>query len=88
MASAIGVSQHPDLFEAQDADYRESVLPAALPARVAVEAGVTRYWRPLVGDRGRIIGLDHFGASAPAEELFKEFGLTVEAVAEATKALV
>ena len=76
---------NPDLFEAQDADYRESVLPAALPARVAVEAGVTRYWRPLVGDRGRIVGIDRFGASAPAEQLFAEFGITAENVAAAVR---
>ncbi len=77
---------NPDLFEVQDADYRESVLPAALSARVAVEAGVSRYWRPLVGDRGRIIGIDRFGASAPAEQLFAEYGLTAERVAEAVRA--
>jgi transketolase len=76
---------NPDLFEAQDADYRESVLPRALSARVAVEAGTTRYWRPLVGDRGRIIGIDRFGASAPAEQLFAEFGFTAEKVAAAVR---
>lgn len=87
--SGIGVRvvsmPNPDLFEAQDADYRESVLPAQLSARVAVEAGVSRYWRALVGDRGRIIGIDRFGASAPAERLFAEYGLTTEAVAEAVR---
>jgi transketolase len=76
---------NPDFFEAQDSKYREAVLPPALTARVAVEAGVTRYWRPLVGDRGRIIGIDHFGASAPAEQLFSEFGLTAERVAAAVR---
>ena len=90
LADGIGVRvvsmPNPDLFEAQDTDYRESVLPAALTARVAVEAGVTRYWRPLVGDRGRIIGIDHFGASAPAEQLFAEFGFTAEKVAAAVRA--
>ena len=89
VADGIGVRvvsmPNPDLFEAQDADYRESVLPAAISARVAVEAGVTRYWRPLVGDRGRIIGIDHFGASAPAEQLFAEFGFTAENVAAAVR---
>jgi len=79
---------NPDFFEAQDSKYREAVLPPALSARVAVEAGVTRYWRPLVGDRGRIIGIDHFGASAPAEQLFSEFGLTTEHVAAAVRELL
>ncbi|MFP4208284.1 MAG: transketolase [Wenzhouxiangella sp.] len=79
---------NPDFFEAQDPRYRDTVLPPSLTARVAVEAGVTRYWRPLVGDHGCIIGLDHFGASAPAEQLFAEFGLTSENVAEAVKALL
>ncbi len=76
---------NPDFFEAQDPRYRDTVLPPDLTARVAVEAGVTRYWRPLVGDRGRIIGIDRFGASAPAEQLFVEFGFTAENVAEAVR---
>ncbi|HMA99122.1 MAG TPA: transketolase [Wenzhouxiangella sp.] len=79
---------NPDFFEAQDSKYRETVLPPNLTVRVAVEAGVTRYWRPLVGDRGRIIGIDHFGASAPAEQLFSEFGLTTENVAAAVRELL
>lgn len=79
---------NPDCFEAQDADYREAVLPTAISARVAVEAGSSRYWRPLVGDRGRVLGIDRFGASAPAEQLFAAYGLTAEAVAEAVRALV
>ena len=79
---------NPDWFEAQDADYREAVLPAAISARVAVEAGSSRYWRPLVGDRGRVLGIDRFGASAPAEQLFAAYGLTAEAVAEAVRAVL
>ncbi|MFW5816877.1 MAG: transketolase-like TK C-terminal-containing protein, partial [Wenzhouxiangella sp.] len=79
---------NPDFFEAQDPRYRDTVLPPDLTARVAVEAGVTRYWRPLVGERGVIIGIDHFGASAPAEQLFAEFGLTAEAVASAARELI
>ena len=79
---------NPDLFEAQDADYRQSVLPAALSARVAVEAGVSRYWRPLVGDRGMIIGVDRFGASAPAERLFAEYGFSADQVAEAVRVVL
>ncbi|NDY94248.1 transketolase [Wenzhouxiangella limi] len=79
---------NPDFFEAQDPRYRDTVLPPSLTARVAVEAGVTRYWRPLVGDAGRVIGIDHFGASAPAEQLFAEFGLTAGAVASAVRELI
>ena len=79
---------NPDWFEAQDADYREAVLPAAISARVAVEAGSSRYWRPLVGDRGRVLGIDRFGASAPAEQLFAAYGLTTEAVADAVRAVL
>jgi len=71
---------NPDLFSAQDAEYRERVLPARVHARVAIEAGVSLYWRHLVGDRGRVIGIDRFGASAPADQLFAEYGFTVENV--------
>ena len=56
-----------DVFDAQDAAYRESVLPAAVTARVAIEAGVTDGWWRYVGTAGRVIGLDRFGESAPAE---------------------
>ncbi len=91
-ADGIGVRvvsmPNPDLFEAQDAEYRESVLPAAIAARLAIEAGVSRYWRPLVGDRGHIIGIDRFGASAPADQLFAEFGFTTEAVRLAVRHLI
>ncbi|MFP4336231.1 MAG: transketolase [Wenzhouxiangella sp.] len=79
---------NPDFFEAQDPRYRDTVLPPDLTARVAVEAGVTRCWRPLVGERGVILGIDHVGASAPAEQLFAEFGLTAEAVASAARELI
>ncbi len=71
---------NPDLFSAQDSGYREQVLPARIHARVAIEAGVSLYWRHLVGDRGRVIGIDRFGASAPADQLFAEYGFTVENV--------
>jgi len=67
-------------FEAQDAAYQESVLPAAVRARVVVEAGVTAAWGKYVGFDGAVIGLDRFGESAPAGLLFKEFGFTVENV--------
>lgn len=69
-----------DLFDKQSADYRESVLPAALTARVAIEAGVSEGWWRYVGTNGAVIGLDRFGASAPAEELFEHFGFSVENV--------
>ncbi len=63
-------------FEAQDETYRESVLPSAVKKRVTVEAGVSLGWERYAGDEGAIIGIDHFGASAPADTIFKEFGLT------------
>ncbi len=78
----------PDLFETQEAEYRQSVLPSEITARVAVEAGVSLYWRHLVGDRGRVVGIDRFGASAPADQLFAEYGLTPEAVIEAVRELL
>jgi transketolase len=67
-------------FELQDAAYRESVLPRAVTARVAVEAGVSLGWDRWVGDDGAIVGLDHFGASAPAGTIFEKFGFTVDRV--------
>ncbi len=70
-------------FNKQDAAYRESVLPAAIKARVSVEAGVAMGWRELVGDAGRIISLDHYGASADYKRLFSEFGITAEAITAA-----
>jgi transketolase len=76
---------NPGLFLQQDADYRESVLPAAVAARVVVEAGVSNCWASIAGDRGRIIGVDRFGASAPAGELFRHYGLTVENVSQAVR---
>ena len=77
-----------DAFDAQDAAYRESVLPSAVTARVAVEAGVTDYWLKYVGLNGRVIGLDTFGESAPAPAVYKHFGITTEAVVEAVESVV
>jgi transketolase len=74
-----------DVFDAQDAEYRESVLPAAVSARVAIEAGVTEGWWRFVGTQGRVIGLDRFGESAPASELFEHFGFTTENVVAVAK---
>jgi len=77
-----------DAFDKQDAAYRESVLPKAVSARVAVEAGIADYWYKYVGLNGAIVGMTSFGESAPAEELFKEFGFTVENVVAKAKALL
>jgi transketolase len=74
-----------ELFERQDAAYRESVLPRAIRARVAVEAGVSLGWERWVGDAGAIVGLDHFGASAPAGTIFEHFGFTVDRVADVAR---
>ena len=70
-------------FDKQDAAYKESVLPKAVSARVAVEAGVTGFWAKYVGLNGKTIGIDTFGESAPAGELFKLFGITTDAVVAA-----
>ena len=72
-------------FAEQTPEYRESVLPAAVTARVSVEAGIALGWREIVGDRGRSVSIEHFGASADAETLFREFGVTAEAVVAAAK---
>jgi transketolase len=76
---------NPGLFLEQDRSYRDSVLPPAVRARVAVEAGVSGYWAGFVGDSGRVIGVDQFGASAPAKTLFEHYGLTVENVSKAVR---
>jgi transketolase len=76
-----------DAFDAQDAAYRESVLPAACARRVAVEAGVTAVWWKYVGMNGKVIGIDRFGESAPAGQLFKEFGFTVDNVVKTVESL-
>ena len=76
-----------NVFDRQDAAYRASVLPKGI-ARVAVEAGVTDFWRKYVGLEGAVIGLDRYGESAPAGELFKFFGITAEAVTAAVKQVV
>ncbi|MEU3498117.1 transketolase [Kitasatospora cineracea] len=73
-------------FNEQDQAYRDSVLPPNVRARVSVEAGIAQGWRELVGDAGRIISLEHFGASADYKVLYEEFGLTAEAVTNAARA--
>ena len=77
-----------NLFDKQDAAYRESVLPAAVTARVAVEALQADFWYKYVGLNGKIVGMTTFGESAPAGELFKHFGFTTENVAETVKSLL
>jgi transketolase len=74
-----------NVFDRQDDAYRESVLPSAVTARVAVEAAVTGGWYKYVGLNGKVVGIDRFGESAPAGELFKEFGFTIENVVKAVK---
>lgn len=77
-----------DLFDAQDTAYRESVLPSGVKARVAVEAGIADYWFKYVGLDGAIVGMTTFGESAPAGQLFPEFGFTVENIVSHAEALL
>jgi len=72
-------------FEEQSAEYRESVLPAGVTARVSIEAGIALTWDKYVGNRGRSISIEHFGASADYQTLFREFGITTEAVVAAAR---
>jgi transketolase len=74
-----------ELFEQQDQAYRDEVLPPAVRKRVSIEAGVSLGWERWVGDEGAIVGLDHFGASAPAGTVFKEFGFTIERVTDVAR---
>ena len=76
-----------NIFDEQPQEYKESVLPKNILKRVAVEAGVTLGWYKYVGLEGRVIGLDRFGASAPYKTLYKEFGITTEAIVEAVNSL-
>lgn len=75
-------------FSRQDAAYREAVLPSAVRARVAVEAGATLGWPRWIGTEGEVVGLDHFGASAPAPTLYREFGITADAVVERARTVL
>jgi len=76
------------VFEAQDAAWRDAVLPPELTRRVAVEAGVSGYWHSYVGDRGRVIGLDRFGESAPGAAVMQSFGFTAEHIAEVVEEIL
>ncbi len=77
-----------DVFLQQDAAYRESVLPAAVRARVAVEAGMKDYWYKFVGLDGAVVGMESFGESAPAGDLFQHFGFTVENVVSTLESVI
>ncbi len=72
-------------FDRQPAEYRESILPSACRKRVAIEAGVTSFWRKYVGLDGKVVGIDRFGLSAPAPQVFKELGITTEALVAAAR---
>ena len=77
-----------DVFDAQDAAYRESVLPRSMRARVAVEAGITAGWRAYVGEDGAVAGVDTFGKSAPYRDLYEHFGLTAGNVATMVESVI
>lgn len=77
-----------ELFEAQEEEYQQAVLPDEVTARVSIEAGVTTGWREFIGSEGIAIGVDRFGASAPYERIYAEFGITAEAIVEAVGELV
>jgi len=77
-----------ELFDAQPREYRDSVLPPTIRARLAVEAGATQGWSKYVGDSGDVIGIDHFGASAPGDVNLREFGFTVEEVCRRAQAVL
>ena len=77
-----------ELFEEQPRAYREAILPPAVPARLAVEAGVSLGWERYVGDRGEVVGVDRFGASAPGKVLMERYGFTPEAIAERAAGLL
>ena len=77
-----------ELFDAQPQAYRDAVLPPTVTARVSIEAAITMGWCKYVGSAGVAIGLDHFGASAPFETLYREFGITADAVVAAAMGLI
>jgi transketolase len=72
-------------FYAQPEAYRDSVIPPIVKARVSVEAGIAQGWRDLVGDAGRIVSIEHYGASADYQRILTEYGVTAEAVAQAAR---
>ena len=74
-----------ELFEKQSKEYRDSVLPPAVKARVGIEAGIELGWHKWLGDNGAFVGMSSFGASAPAKICFEKFGITAENVVKAAK---
>ena len=72
-------------FDEQEAAYRETVIPPTVKARVSVEAGIKQGWHEIVGDHGRIVSIEHYGASADYARIYQEFGITAEAVANAAQ---
>jgi transketolase len=72
-------------FDEQEASYRETVIPPPVRARVSVEAGIAQGWRDIVGDLGRIVSIDTYGASADYQRIYTEYGITAEAVANAAR---
>ena len=77
-----------EFFDEQNAKYRESVLPSRVKARLAIEAGISMGWAKYVGDSGDTLCVDRFGASAPAEDVFRDYGFTVENVVKKAKKLL
>ena len=77
-----------DVFDAQSAEYKQQVLPLEVTNRIAIEAGIADYWYKYVGLDGRVVGMTTFGESAPAGELFKEFGFTVDNILEVADELL
>ena len=77
-----------ELFDAQPAEYRDAVLPPSIGARLAVEAGASQGWHRYVGDRGDVLGVDRFGASAPGDVMLREYGFTVENVCRRALAML
>jgi transketolase len=77
-----------ELFKSQPQSYQDSVLPQAIPARVAVEAGVSLGWERWIGSRGEVVGIDRFGESAPYEEVYRELGLTAAHVVDVARSLL
>jgi transketolase len=77
-----------ELFEVQPRETRDAVLPPSVKKRLAIEAGITQGWHRYAGDEGDVMGIDHFGASAPGEVVMREFGFTVENVCQKALALL
>ena len=77
-----------ELFREQTDEYRASVLPPDVPQRLAVEAGATQGWLEWIGERGDVLGVDRFGASAPSAEMFEQYGFTVDNVVKRARRLL